>query len=255
MAGNDESVADLSDDDYHGLMAGLAGLAGLVAGAGTLESVLTEVANFAVQATPGADGAGVTVVEAGRPDTLVASGQFVSNVDAIQYRLGEGPCISAVASGATMASPDVADDAAWPEFGPLAADAGVRSVISFPLLVDGDVFGSLNVYSHQVAAFQGASRDVGERFAGPAAVAIHNARVLDGARRTTARLEAALTSRATIDRAIGIIQSRSGTSAEDAFVRLRIMSQHEHVKLAVVAENLVNAAVRRARARRAEPDT
>ncbi len=255
MASGDESLPEVPDDAYHGLMSGLAGLSAMVAGAGTLESVLTEVANFAVQATPGADGAGVTVVEAGRPDTLAASAQFVSNVDAIQYRLGEGPCISAVATGATMASPDVADDAAWPEFGPLAADAGVRSVISFPLLVNGDVFGSLNVYAHHVAAFQGSSRQFGERFAGPAAVAIHNARVLEAARRTTERLEAALTSRAIIDRAIGIIQSRSGASAEDAFVRLRIMSQHEHVKLAVVAENLVNAAVRRAQARKGDPDT
>ena len=52
-----------------------------------------------------------------------------------------------------MASPDVAQDPEWPEFGPLAADAGIRSVISFPLRVNDDVFGSLNVYSHQVAAF------------------------------------------------------------------------------------------------------
>ena len=85
-------------------------------------------------------------------------------------------------------------------------------------------------------------------------MAIHNARGLEAARRTTERLEAALTSRAIIDRAIGIIQSRSGASAEDAFVRLRIVSQHEHMKLAVVAENLVNAAVRRAQARKTDPD-
>ena len=63
MTGGDESLPDFSDDAYHGLMSGLAGLAGMVAGAGTLESVLTEVATFAVRATPGADGAGVTVVE------------------------------------------------------------------------------------------------------------------------------------------------------------------------------------------------
>ena len=46
--------------------------------------------------------------------------------------------------------------------------------------------------------------------------------------------------------------ARSGISGEEAFVRLRIMSQHQHVKLHVVAEKLVDEAVRRGRARHAE---
>ena len=52
-----------------------------------------------------------------------------------------------------------------------------------------------------------------------------------------------------IDQAIGIIRSRSGDSAEEAFDRLVRMSQAENVKLRVVAERLVEEAVRRARAR------
>ena len=65
----------------------------------------------------------------------------------------------------------------------------------------------------------------------------------------TLRLQRALDSRAVIDQAIGIIRSRSGGSAEEAFDRLAQMSQTENVKLHVVAERLVEEAVRRARAR------
>jgi len=55
--------------------------------------------------------------------------------------------------------------------------------------------------------------------------------------------------RAAIDQAIGIIRSRSGLSAEAAFDRLTQFSQSENVKLHIVAEHLVEEAVRRARAR------
>jgi GAF domain-containing protein len=244
----------LSEDDFVGLAAGLSGLSSLVAGSGTLEQLLTEVASFAMVATPGADGAGVTMLEAGQPDTIVASATFVRDVDAIQYRLGEGPCISAAATGRTTSSDALGEDAAWPTFGPLAADLGIHSALSLPLVLKGEVLGALNVYAHRRDAFDGSSRRIGEQFAGPAAVAIHNARVLEQARRTASRLEIALTSRSTIDRAVGIIMSRSGLSADDAFVRLRIMSQHEHIKLAVVAANLVEEAVRRAQAFKPELD-
>ena len=52
-----------------------------------------------------------------------------------------------------------------------------------------------------------------------------------------------------IDQAIGIIRSRSGVSAEVAFDRLTRLSQTENIKLHVVAERMVEEAVRRARAR------
>ena len=52
-----------------------------------------------------------------------------------------------------------------------------------------------------------------------------------------------------IDQAIGIIRARSGVGAQVAFDRLVRMSQAENLKLHVVAEPLVEEAVRRARAR------
>ena len=62
-----------------------------------------------------------------------------------------------------------------------------------------------------------------------------------------------MSSRTVIDQAIGIMRSRSGGSAEEAFERLTHISQAENVKLRVVAERLVAEAVNRARARRRVP--
>ena len=73
--------------------------------------------------------------------------------------------------------------------------------------------------------------------------------LLATAQERTDRLQRALISRAVIDQAIGIIRSRSGATAEEAFDRLAKMSQTDNVKLNVVAEQLVEEAVRRARTR------
>jgi AmiR/NasT family two-component response regulator len=58
-----------------------------------------------------------------------------------------------------------------------------------------------------------------------------------------------LTSRAVIDQALGVLRSRTGATAEEAFDRLRVMSQSQHVKVVEVSRVLVEEAVRRARAR------
>jgi AmiR/NasT family two-component response regulator len=80
-------------------------------------------------------------------------------------------------------------------------------------------------------------------------VSVYNAQLLASAQERTDRLQRALSSRAVIDQAIGIIRSRSGATAKEAFDRLAKMSQTDNVKLNVVAEQLVEEAVRRARTR------
>jgi AmiR/NasT family two-component response regulator len=63
------------------------------------------------------------------------------------------------------------------------------------------------------------------------------------------QLQTALSSRAVIDQAIGILRGRTGASVEEAFARLRAISQAENTKLATVAQRILDEAVRRARAR------
>jgi AmiR/NasT family two-component response regulator len=80
-------------------------------------------------------------------------------------------------------------------------------------------------------------------------VSVHNALVLAQSQRLATQLAKALTSRAVIDQALGVIRSRNGASPEEAFDRLRAMSQSQHLKVAEVSRVLVEEAVRRARVR------
>jgi AmiR/NasT family two-component response regulator len=93
---------------------------------------------------------------------------------------------------------------------------------------------------------------VGQLFSGPAAIAVQNAQVLAQTKRLAGQLQNAMTTRAVIDQAIGIMMSRSGGSADEAFDRLRTLSQNQHRKLNAVAQSVVDQAVRRARSRHTE---
>jgi GAF domain-containing protein len=227
-------------------------LAALASGQIGLRESLTRVAALAVQAIPGAEGAGLTLLEKDRADTMVATADFVTEVDAIQYGLGQGPCITAAAEAKTVTSASLGGDARWPQFGSRVARLNVHSALSLPLIAADGVVGAMNIYAHDKSAFDGHSVHMGQLFAVPAAIAVQNAQVLAQTHRLADQLQRALTNRAVIDQAIGIMMSRSGAGADEAFARMRRMSQTQHLKLNVVAQNLVDQAVRRARSRHPE---
>ena len=180
---------------------------------------------------------------------MVASAEFVREVDAIQYGIGEGPCITAATERRTVHSGSLGGDRQWPRFGPRVGRLGVHSVLSLPLVAGEGVLGAMNVYAHAKDAFDDRAVELGELFAVQAAISVQNAQALAQARRLATQLQAALTSRAVIDQAVGILMSRTGCTAGEAFDKLRVISQTENRKSSAVAQSILDEAVRRARAR------
>jgi GAF domain-containing protein len=243
-----------SDSDDQDVLAAVQGLAHLVSDVDDLDGMLVRIAEFTVAAVPGADGAGVTLIRAndGSPSVLAwaVTHPFVREIDHLQYEIyREGPCLTAMQTRQTLVSGSLGADRRWPRFGARVAGLQVHSALSLPLLVRDSVVGALNIYARERDAFSDHAVELAEQFAGPAAVSVGNLQVLQAAHTRAAQLQAALTNRAVIDQAIGIVRSRSGGSAEDAFDRLRQISQAENVKLVAVAQRLLEDAVRRAHAR------
>ena len=231
------------------LQESLAELSMLATGHMPLTETLTRVAELVVHAVPAADGAGLTLIERGRNDTIVASAPFVAEVDAIQYGIGEGPCITAAAQGNTVRSGSLGADSEWPAFGAQVAELGVHSVLSLPLITSRGVVGAMNVYAHPHDAFDDDAATLGELFAVPAAMAVQNAQILARARQLAQQLEDELTNRSVIDHAVGILMSRSGSTADEAAELLDSAARRDSVPLAEVARRLVDTAVRRAQER------
>jgi hypothetical protein len=237
-------AGQLGHDDF---ATSMVGLSLLLTGHRTLPEMLTQIAHCAVQAIPGADGAGVTVLEGARPQTIVASAAFVHAVDDLQYGLGEGPSVLAVESGVTQSSGSMGDDARWPRFGPLAARLGVHSVVAAPLLLADRTVGTVHAYALAHDAFPTGAVRAAESFAGPAAVSVHNARVTSDSERLTDQLREALSSREVVNQALGIIMSRTGLDPDGALEWLRAASTAQHRDVVAVASVLVHDAVGRPR--------
>jgi GAF domain-containing protein len=240
------------------LAASLADLAGLVTSTLGMTVVLGRIAAFASRAIPGADGAGVTLLRLDRADNIVealaASDPFVDDIDHIQYViLNEGPCITAALERRTVRSGSLGGEKQWPRFGPRVGRMGFHSALSLPLMLPDQVVGAINVYARGKDVFDDHAAELGELFATPAAVAVHNAQILTKALALTVQLQKALSNRPVIDQAIGLLRGRSGATADEAFAKLRDMSQTENVKLIDVAQRMVDEAVRRARARHTQP--
>ena len=242
------------DADEAELYAGLRGVAGIVAGAQGVNDLLADVAEFAAQAIPGADGASVVLIDThgiSSVQSRAATAVLIHEIDTAQYdELNEGPCITCMQSKRPTVSGSLGSDSRWPHFGGRVARRDMHSALALPLIVGDEVIGSINAYAKSRDAFAEHAVRLGSQFARPAAISVYNSQLLANAQDRTLRLQRALDSRSVIDQAIGIIRSRSGGTAAEAFERLAHISQSENIKLYGVAEGLVEEAVRRARARR-----
>src|SRR6476646_10612881 len=84
-------LPDRTTDEDAVLTGSLEALANLSVGSLDLTDMLTQVATLAVRAIPGADGAGLTLLEIDRANLIVKSEPFVRAIDDIQYSIGEVP--------------------------------------------------------------------------------------------------------------------------------------------------------------------
>ncbi|WP_428342976.1 GAF and ANTAR domain-containing protein [Mycobacterium sp.] len=239
------------------LATGLHGLSAMVSAGRSLEQVLGEVAVFAAFAIPGAQdtGVGVTLIKPVGTTMGVqawaATTAVVHEIDIMQYELlNEGPCISCMQTRRAAVSGSLSVDGRWPRFGARVARLGVASALALPLLIQDQVVGSINAYARGKDVFGEHAVRLGSAFAESAAVSVYNTQLLVAAQERAENLQRALVSRKTIDQAIGIIRGRTGLNEDEAFDRLKRISQTENTKLAAVAERIVDESVRRARSRR-----
>jgi len=97
----------------------------------------------------GAAGVGISLIDPPAPATSVATtSTLVVTADQAQYRLDEGPCLTAWAGRRTVRVDDLEVDGRWPRWAAAARSLSIRSVVSTPLLpAGGRAFGTVKVYS------------------------------------------------------------------------------------------------------------
>lgn len=225
----------------------VADLSGLLLSAESLETTLSRVADLAVRCVSGCDAVGVTLFADGKATTRAATGGLVYEVDHYQYDVGDGPCLTTVREGEVNEIEDMFSSDRWPEFCRHAAERGINSSISFPLMVRGEALGALNFYSRSSKAFAQIDREVPFAFAAQAAVALANAQTYAASIRLAEQLREALSSRGVIDQAKGILMSQQGWAEEEAFEALKAISSRRNMKVRQVCIEMVGSAARKER--------
>lgn len=199
----------------------------------SLQDTLRGVTESARTLIPAVDCADILVVAGPkRYQSHAATSELPVRLDAIQERLGEGPCIDAARSELFVRCDDFRSDARWPRFGPEAVKAGVLSSLSFRLYTDKDTIGALNVFALTSDAFSDEDEDLGTVLATHAAVALYAAN-------KTEQFTSGLASRDIIGQAKGMVMERYGLDAVQAFDLLSRLSQTENIPVAQLAADLV----------------
>jgi GAF domain-containing protein len=206
----------------------------------TLRHFLDRLAQLAAQALPGGSSCGVTVRQHSRAVTLVASDKQAMRMDQVQYDLDEGPCLHTLATGKSHYVVDTATETRWPRFCSAAHEQGVRSCLGLPLTGPTGLVGGYNLYSMWPDAFAPDARGQLEIFAGNAAGAVAIAMKLADQTQLSDDLHKALTFRAVIDQATGIIMAEQRCGAGEAFDILRRASQNRNIKLRELAAEIVS---------------
>jgi GAF domain-containing protein len=207
----------------------------------TLEQFLQELATVAARLVTGGLSCGMTMRSNGRPATVACSDPLASEIDEVQYRLDNGPCLHAMRSGDQVTIEDTGRRDKWPRFEAAAQARGIRSCLALPLVADGKPVGALNLYARGAAAFGPAQIRRAEHLAENASGALSLMLRLASYSELTEQLRSSLTSRAVIYQALGVIMAQERCTQAKAFEVLRTASQRSNVKLRDIASAIVTS--------------
>lgn len=209
----------------------------------SLDEMLTLVTTAACASMTGVEYASVSISYGGDDlDTLGATDPRALKADALQYELREGPCLDALRSAgvrAVVSSADVTTDARWPRYRSRAAELGIAAQTALRLPTDA-ISAGLNLYSTSPGDLDQQAMALAEVFAKQAVSVVVLAAQVES-------LAEQLRGRQTISQAIGMVMERDELDEQGAFEHLVSLSQASHLKVRMLAQELVDVANSRSR--------
>ncbi|MCU1518585.1 MAG: Histidine kinase [Pseudarthrobacter sp.] len=221
---------------------------GLLLTEGKVDRAVQLLSRAVRDAIPGATGAGVSLLDhTARPVSSASTDAVVERADEIQYELVQGPCLTAWATEQSVLIRDVSTDGRWPNWSAAAVDLPVRSVVSTPLIADGDAIGAMKIYAAVPAVFDDATTALLELFASPAATLLSHIQSTEIPERISESLQSALYSRDVINRACGVLMERHSLSEVDALQQLMQDARTSRTTLSEVSAALLGVTPERPR--------
>ena len=224
-----------------GLSTALARVQDVVLAAATAAEAVGRLVEVARELIPLAAGAGISLVdEDGVCTTVAATDEAVVAANALQFELGAGPCLRAWDTVSPQYVADTATDLRWPAWAREVARAGIRSVLSVPLVAQGQEIGALEVYATEPHAFTEDEERLLGLLAGPVAVLLGVDRTGRRAPRLDEAMQDAVADRDRIERAVGVLMERRNLSESTARTSLLDTARAQGETLARSAENVLD---------------
>ncbi|UBU15583.1 GAF and ANTAR domain-containing protein [Nonomuraea gerenzanensis] len=201
------------------------------------ERALTDCVTIAGQAMP--DCAMLSIALCGEDDihTAACSHARAELLDGLQQATGQGPMLDALDTGKSLTVLDLPSDSRWPRF--TAGAPELRVVHCEPLEFEGTLLGMLTVYSCDAEGLPDDAWVALRITAAHVPVLFRTALGAARMREVAAQLKEALTTRAIIDQALGIVMAQRRCTAREAFDILRQVSQDRNVKVHQLAASIV----------------
>jgi GAF domain-containing protein len=206
--------------------------------------MLDDLAGYAAQrlGAPGVELAcNVTLARPKKPLARAASSSLARLMNQLEGAYADSPGATAARLSQTVAVPDLRQEDRWPEYVLAGRRQGVLSVVSIPLLLDGDDHGLLTLYSSQPEEPDSGSAASAEAFVAQASkglrLALRMARLQD----TKDGLSAAMQTRTVIDLATGAIMAQNRCGQAAAFKVLREASNTRNIKLREIASGVISS--------------
>lgn len=109
---------------------------------------------LAVELVGGCDHAGISRVQGQRIVSGATSDELAARADALQYELGDGPCLEAIHDRTTILSRDLSTDLRWSDWASqVYPELGIGSSLSLLLFTHDRSYGALNLYADTAQAF------------------------------------------------------------------------------------------------------
>jgi len=190
-----------------------------------------------------ASGAGVSVMTStGTWGFAVASDPASQRMEELQFTLGEGPCIEAIATSRPVLVADVNDGAAsrWPMYASAIQEYGVQSIFAFPLGTGAAGLGVMDVFRTSVGRMT--QEDIAQSltFAEIARITMLEGQGGAGADTVPEGFDEFPGYRAEVFQAQGMIMVQLGVSISEALLRLRAYTYAEGRELTDVARDVVH---------------
>ncbi len=182
---------------------------------------------------------------AGHLEVIVSTSERSELVSLMQLRVGEGPCVESVDTGAVVSVSDIAEVAhRWPAFAEAARASGYASIHAIPMRLRHSTIGSLNLFRDRTGSMNTADAIAAQALADVATISILQQRLAEESEIAQSQLQRALDSRVIIEQAKGFLAQRRGLDMDAAFTLIRSHARSTQSRLGDVAADVIADRIR-----------